>query len=336
MTTTNARIVITGAAGFLGTALARELLAAEYVEIDGKKHTLDSLVLIDLFPPMVDLANDPRVEVITDNLDAAASTLGEAEAIFHLAGVVSSAAESDFDLGISTNLDALRNLLETGRAMTSSPVVVFTSSLAVYGADPHFGPIGVVDDDTLPRPQSSYGIQKFIGEQLVADYTRKGFVRGRSVRLMTVAVRPGKPNAAASSFISGMIREPLCGRNATCPVPPDLPIAVSSPRKTLEGILAAAAKPSTEWGSTTAVNLPSLTTTPRAMLDALTRLAGPEAGALIRWNEDPTIMAIVGSWPSAFETRRAQSLGLGAENSFDDIVHEYMATLHTKSMATKI
>jgi D-erythronate 2-dehydrogenase len=111
---------------------------------------------------------------------------------------------------------------------------------------------------------------------------------------------------------------------------------VSSPRKTLEGILAAAAKPSAEWGSTTAVNLPSLTTTPRAMVDALTRLAGPEAGALIRWNEDPTIMAIVGSWPSSFETRRAQSLGLEAENSFDDIVHEYMATLHTKSMATKI
>jgi len=332
MTTTNARIVITGAAGFLGATLTKELLAADAVDIDGEKHTLDSLVLVDLFPPVADIVRDPRVEVVTGELDAAAAALGEADVIFHLAGVVSSAAESDFDLGMSTNLDALRNLLEAGRAMTNPPVVVFTSSLAVYGADPHLGPIGVVDDDTLPRPQSSYGVQKFVGEQLVADYTRKGFVRGRSVRLMTVAVRPGKPNAAASSFISGMIREPLNGESSTCPMPPDLPIAVSSPRKTLEGILAAAAKPSKEWGSTTAMNLPSLTTTPRAMVDALTRLAGPEAGALVRWDEDPAIMAIVGSWPSAFKTRRARSLGLEPEKSFDDIVYEYLVTLRTNTV----
>jgi nucleoside-diphosphate-sugar epimerase len=335
MTTTSARIVITGAAGFLGTALAKELLAAESLAIDGEKHTLDSLVLVDLFPPLADIVKDPRVEVVTGDLDAAAAALGEADVIFHLAGVVSSAAESDFDLGMSTNLDALRNLLEAGRAMANPPVVVFTSSLAVYGADPHLGPVGVVGDDTLPRPQSSYGVQKFVGEQLVADYTRKGFVRGRSVRLMTVTVRPGKPNAAASSFISGMIREPLNGESSTCPVPPDLPIAVSSPRKTLEGILTAAAKPSKEWGSTTAMNLPSLTTTPRAMVDALTRLAGPEAGALVRWDEDPAIMAIVGSWPSAFETRRARSLGLEPEKSFDDIVYEYMVTLRTNAVAAK-
>ena len=156
-------------------------------------------------------------------LGAALGELGEVDAVLHLAGVVSGAAEADFDLGLRTNVDGTRGLLEYGRQHRVPPVFVFTSSLAVFGSDPAIGPIGVVDDDTLPRPQSSYGIQKFIGEQLVADYARKGFVKGRSVRLMTVSVRPGKPNAAASSFLSGIIREPLAGERSVCPVPPTPP-----------------------------------------------------------------------------------------------------------------
>ena len=198
-------------------------------------------------------------------LGAALGELGEVDAVFHLAGVVSGAAEADFDLGLRTNLDGTRALLEYGRQHRVPPVFVFTSSLAVFGSDPAIGPIGVVDDDTLPRPQSSYGIQKFIGEQLVADYARKGFVKGRSVRLMTVSVRPGKPNAAASSFLSGIIREPLADERSVCPVPPDTPVALSSPRRTLQGIMLAAEASDASWGSLTAMNLPALTTTPRQM-----------------------------------------------------------------------
>ena len=204
---------------------------------------------------------------------------GEADAVFHLAGVVSGAAEADFDLGMRTNIDGTRAVLEYGRRHTVAPLVVFTSSLAVFGSDPAIGPVGDVDDDTLPRPQSSYGIQKFIGEQLVADYTRKGFVRGRSVRLMTVSVRPGPPNAAASGFLSGIIREPLAGERARCPVDPDTPVALSSPRRSLEGILRAAAVDDATWGSRTAMNLPALTTTPREMARALDRVAGTRAAA---------------------------------------------------------
>ncbi len=177
------------------------------------------VVIADLAAPPPDVAGRPRVRAVTGDLALAARDLGDADVIFHLAGVVSGAAEADFDLGMAVNVDGTRAVLEHARRQESPPVLVFSSSVAVFGADPAIGPLGLVGDDTLPRPQSSYGIQKFIAEQLVADYTRKGFIRGRSVRLMTVAVRPGKPNAAASSFVSGIIREPLAGLRAPCPVP---------------------------------------------------------------------------------------------------------------------
>ena len=182
----------------------------------------------------------------------------------------------------------------------------------------------MIHDDTLPRPQSSYGVQKFIGEQLVADATRRGFVRGRTVRLMTVSVRPGAPNAAASSFLSGMIREPIAGIRAVCPVDPDTPVALSSPSRTLDGILRAAEVDATTWGSTTALTLPALSTTPREMAAALDRRAGVGTSDLIDWIPDAGIEAIVGSWPSTFVTERASRLGLTAEVSFDVIVAAYL------------
>ena len=159
-----------------------------------------------------------------------------------------------------------------------------------------------MDDDTLPRPQSSYGFQKFIGEQLVADYTRRGYLRGRSVRLMTVAVRPGRPNAAASGFLSSLLREPVHGLPTTCPVPPDLPVALSSPGRTIQGILTAAAVSDERWGSTGAMTLPGLSTTPREMAAALDRVVGPGTSDLISWVEDPAVIGIVGSWPARFRT----------------------------------
>ena len=323
------RVIVTGGAGFIGTLLARRLLAKPATIGDARPAPVDELVLVDLAAPPPDVAGDPRVRAVTGDLADAVHELEDADAIFHLAGVVSGAAEADFDLGMRVNVDGTRAVLERARRQRTPPVLVFSSSLAVFGADPALpagagGPATPVGDDTLPRPQSSYGIQKFVGEQLVADYTRKGFVRGRSVRLMTVAVRPGKPNAAASSFVSGIIREPLAGLRATCPVPPGTPVALSSPRRTLQGILRAAAVGDATWGSTTAMNLPALATTPRSMAEAMDRVVGYAASDLIDWTDDPVIGAIVRSWPARVETPRASALSLRPEASFDDIVREYL------------
>jgi nucleoside-diphosphate-sugar epimerase len=318
------RVIVTGGAGFLGAALARRLLASPLSVGGAEAATVTDLVCVDLVPPPHDVASDARIQVRTGQLGDLLGTLPHADLLFHLAGVVSGAAEADFDLGMRTNLDQTRALLDYARAHDRPPVLVFTSSLAVFGSDPAIGPIGIVDDDTLPRPQSSYGVQKFIGEQLVADYTRKGFVRGRSIRLMTVSVRPGRPNAAASAFLSGIIREPLSGQHAVCPVPPDTPVALSSPRRTLDGILRAASVTDAAWGSRTAMNLPALTTTPGQMVAALRRVAGDQVASLVDWTEDPAVMNIVGSWPASFRTPRADRLGLHADTSFDDVIRDYI------------
>ena len=331
VTTPTTRVVVTGGAGFLGTLLARELLAGPVTLNGADPVEVDDLVLVDLSAPRPDLAADERVTVVTGDLADIVERLAPATAIFHLAGVVSGAAEADFDLGMRTNLDATRRVLQYARGHDELPLMVFSSSLAVYGRDPALGPVGAVDDDTLPRPQSSYGIQKFIGEQLVADYTRKGFVRGRSVRLMTVSVRPGKPNAAASSFLSGIIREPLAGEPSVCPVPPDTPVALSSPGRSIEGLLRAASSGEGEWGSRTAMNLPALTTTPREMAEALDRVAGAGTSRKIAWENDPAIVAIVGSWPARFHAARAARLGLEPEPDFDAIVRSYITEMRRQA-----
>lgn len=318
------RAVITGGAGFLGALLARRLLAAPIALGGGKTEPVGELVLVDLVAPPADLASDGRVRPVVGELTAVLTELGDVDAVFHLAGVVSGAAEADFDLGMRTNVDGTRAVLEYTRRHRVSPVLVYSSSVAVYGRDPALGPLGPVDDDTLPRPQTSYGIQKFIGEQLVADYTRRGFVRGRSVRLMTVSVRPGRPNAAASGFLSGIVREPVAGQRAVCPVPPDTPVALSSPRATLAGIVRAAEVDDGTWGSTTAMNLPGLTTTPREMAAALDRVVGAGTSELIDWTDDPVIGPMVRSWPAEVRALRAERLGLTADSSFDAIVRAYL------------
>jgi nucleoside-diphosphate-sugar epimerase len=320
------RVLLTGGAGFLGTLLAERLLSDDSVRFDGfGSPGIEALTVVDIAPPRSSVADDERVRAITGTIEDALPEVGRIDVVLHLAGVVSGAAEADFDLGMRTNLDGTRHLLNWARTLDAPPLFLFASSLAVFGSDPAIGPIGEVDDDTLPRPQSSYGIQKFIGEQLVADHDRKGFVRGRSVRFMTVAIRPGRPNAAASSFVSGIIREPLAGIPATCPVPPETPIALSSPRRTIEGILTAVATDAMRWGSRTALTLPALTTTPRAMVAAMDRVAGGTPSRLVEWTEDPVIAEIVGSWPSRLRTDRAAALGLSAEPTFDGIVAQYLA-----------
>jgi nucleoside-diphosphate-sugar epimerase len=292
------RITITGGAGFLGQLVARRLLAASNVTVDGMTAPLQSLTLLDLAAPAADIAADPRVAVGVGDLESLLATTEPADLVIHLAAVVSSAAEADLDLGLRVNLGGTQAVLEACRAWGTTPTVVYSSSLAVFGQDPFFPAPAIVTDDTLPRPQSSYGVQKFIGEQLVADYGRRGLVQARAVRLMTVTVRPGRPNAAASSFVSGMLREPLNGERAICPVDPDTALAVSS--------------------------LPALVTTPREMAEALDRVSGEDLSRLIDWRPDSGIEAIVGSWPARFDAERARRLGLAPEESVDAIIQAYL------------
>ena len=246
------------------------------------------------------------------------------DAVFHLAAAVSGECEADIDLGMRSNFDATRALLDACRALGNQPTFVFASSLAVFGnlpGQPLPEPIG---DFTLPTPQSSYGIQKFIGEQLVADYSRKGFIRGRSVRLMTVSVRPGRPNGAASSFLSGMIREPLAGEKAACPVAAETSVALSSPARTIEGVIRAAQATDAEWGPLTGVNLPSLRTTVGDMAAALERVAGKAATDLLDWTPDPAIVRLVKTWPGNVTFERARKLGLQPDSDFETVVRDYI------------
>jgi D-erythronate 2-dehydrogenase len=326
-------VVITGGAGFLGSRLARELLAAGSLEVAGSQaRPLSRVTLIDRVAAPADLAADERVAAIRGDLGelagpggAGRDALAGADVIFHLAAAVSGECEADFDLGMRSNLHATESLLAACREFGTNPVVVYSSSVAVFGGSDEHPLPAVVDDQTLPNPQTSYGTQKFIGEQLLADYTRKGFLRGRAIRLMTVTVRPGRPNAAASGFLSGIIREPLAGQRAICPVDPETEVALASPAKTVEGLLCAATSSEEAWGGRTAVNLPALTVSVADMAAALERVAGPEVSALIDWVPDPVVARMFATWPGRVRSGRAARLGLTPDPDFASIIDLHLA-----------
>jgi nucleoside-diphosphate-sugar epimerase len=328
-----ANVVITGGAGFLGSRLARELLAAGSLGVaGGGARPLSRMTLIDQAPVPPGLAADERVTAVQgdvgdllDPLGAGPGTLAGADVIFHLAAAVSGECEADFDLGLRANLRATEALLASARALGTSPVVVFSSSLAVFGGSDELPLPAVVDDLTRPNPQTSYGAQKHIGEQLLADYTRKGFLRGRALRLVSVSVRPGRPNAAASGFMSGVIREPLAGQRAVCPVSPETEVALASPARAIAGLRRAATASDQDWGGRTAVNLPALTISLADMATALARVAGPEVSALIDWVPDPEIARMVASWPARVRADRASRLGLTPDPDFDSIIQMHIA-----------
>jgi nucleoside-diphosphate-sugar epimerase len=224
-----------------------------------------------------------------------------------------------------SNLDSTRALLDALRAAGNVPRLVFSSSVAVFGPDPGRPMPTVVADETLPAPQTSYGTQKLMCEQLIADMTRKGFIDGRAARLMTVTVRPGKPNAAASSFFSGIIREPLAGVPAICPVDASVSHPVASPARTIDALVRVYEASRDEMRGRLALNLPALNVTVQQMLDALEAVAGPKVRALVQFQRDERIANIVANWPTGASATRANALGLTGDASFADIIRQYIA-----------
>ncbi|HEX5638848.1 MAG TPA: D-erythronate dehydrogenase [Burkholderiaceae bacterium] len=312
------KVVVTGGAGFLGQRLIREVLQrGELTDSRGERRRVDQVVAVD----QVGAPAQDRVRSLVGDVGDVAfvreAVLG-ADSVFHFAAVVSGAAEADFDLGLRVNLDGTRALLEALRGEGRRPKVVFSSSVAVFGGALPM----VVDDKTTPTPQSSYGVQKLIGELLVGDYSRRGYVDGRAVRLPTIVVRPGKPNAAASSFASGIIREPLAGVAAVCPVDPDTEMWVQSPAAVITNLLHAHEFPAERWGPRS-LSLPGITVSVRAMLEALAAVGGATARARVRMQPDPHIGAIVRTWPARFDTARADAMGFVRDGDFESVVRGY-------------
>jgi len=320
------KVLITGGAGFLGQQLIRALLDAGTVKLadsPGKvaAEPITRIVCFDVVDGAIkDSKVDNRAGDLGDPKTVAALVDKDTGVIVHLAAVVSGTAEADFDLGMRVNLDGTRNLLDACRATGQKPRLLFSSSIAVFGgALP-----SVVTDATTPTPQGSYGIQKLIGELLVQDYTRKGFIDGRSVRVPTATVRPGKPNGAASGFASGIIREPLSGFEALLPVPEETAMWVASPRAIVGMFLHALMLSPQDWGWHRSLNLPGFVVTMSEAIATLQAIGGDAATSLIRRQPDAQVQKLVSTWAARFDTSRAQSMGFKADSDFNQIVRAYV------------
>ncbi|MGJ8605768.1 MAG: D-erythronate dehydrogenase [Marivita sp.] len=312
-------ILILGGGGVVGQKLAQQL--AQRGTLRGQDIT--KLVLADIADPAPVQAPFP-VETTTcdiaDPASVAACLDTDTHVIYLLAAIVSSHAEEDFDLGYKINMTGTINVLDRARALGTKPVVVFTSSLAVFGGevpDP-------ITDHTFLNPQTSYGTQKAIGEMLINDYSRKGFVDGRGFRLPTISVRPGKPNRAASSFMSSILREPLNGQEAICPVDDDFLHYYLSPRKCVDNLIKGAELAEADLGMNRNMMMPGKIWSVRQLIDAMTAVVGPEPAKLIRWEPDADIQYIVKGWRYDQAPEKSLKLGLSADESFEDNIRYYL------------
>jgi nucleoside-diphosphate-sugar epimerase len=307
-------IVITGGAGFLGQRLARALLAASPDQ---------ALVLADRVAG-ADLG-DPRISYAIGDIADPAFVDGiitpEVSTVFHLAAVVSGEAESNFDLGMRVNVDASRLLLDACRRLETCPRVIFTSSVAVFGP---LAPGAKIDDATSVDPRSSYGMEKAVAELLLKDYSRRGMIDGLVLRLPTISVRPGLPNKAASSFASGIIREPLTGAPAVCPVPHDTSLWLLSPRRAVEALVTAAKLDTGSFGVNRVINLPGISVSVADMLSALEAAGGAQVRGWVRDEIDPAVERIVASWPKAWDDGRARALGFSGDPDFRSIIEAFV------------
>ena len=313
------KVLIIGGGGLVGQKLARALAARTTL----RGAPISSLVLADVIDPaQVDAPFEVQTVTcdIADPASVASVIDADTDVIYLLAAIVSGQAEEDMTLGYQINMLGTMNVLERCRELASKPVVVFTSSIAVYGgevADP-------IIDDSFLNPQTSYGAQKAIGELLINDYSRKGIVDGRGFRLPTISVRPGKPNRAASGFMSSIFREPLNGQEAGCPVDPDFPHYYLSPRKCIENLIKGAEIPAQDLGKNRCMMMPGRMWTIGQMIEAMRNVCGPEPEKLIRWEEQPEILAIVKGWRFDLRPEKALKLGLTADDSFEENIRYYL------------
>jgi nucleoside-diphosphate-sugar epimerase len=321
------KIVITGGTGFLGLRLARQLLAHGHATApSGKREAIDEMVLFDVVVP------DKRPEGLDGRVKIVAGEIADAKAIdalidtpnigvYHLASVVSGEGEQDFDLALKVNLHGHLHLLDAIRRLGSKPRYLFSSSIAAYGGTAM--PKGV-SDQTKQTPQTTYGMTKSVGELLVNDYTRKGFLDGRTARLPGVIVRPGKPNKAASGFISAVVREPLNGTDYELPVPLDLEMPVAGYRTVVSGLEALFEADGAKLGDDRAVNLPNLTVTVAQMIEGLKKVAGGRKLGKIDVKPDKFVMSIVAGWPTYLDAARAHALALPKDKTLEDIIRAYI------------
>ena len=312
-------ILIIGGGGVVGQKLARSLAARG--QLRGK--AIRKITLADIVDPaMVEAPVDVEcVACDISNPASVAATLGaDVDVIYLLAAIVSAHAEEDFDAGLSINLMGTLHVFQRARELQTKPVVVFTSSIAVYGGEV---PDPIVDH-TFLNPQTSYGAQKAMGDLLVNDFSRKGYIDGRGFRLPTISVRPGKPNRAASSFMSSILREPLNGQEAICPVSDDFPHFYLSPRKCVENLIRGAEVNEEDLGQNRCMMMPGRTWTIRQMIEALTVVAGPEPAKLIKFEAQPMIEEICKGWRFDLRPEKALKLGLSADESFEDNIRYYL------------
>ncbi|KWV51660.1 NAD-dependent epimerase [Rhizobium altiplani] len=317
-------IAIIGAAGMIGRKLTTRLVA------DGRLagQAINRLSLVDVITPAAPEGFTGRVETSAVDVSApgqaARIVASRPDVVFHLAAIVSGEAELDFEKGYGINLEGTRALLEAIRAAHLQdgyrPCFVFTSSIAVFGAPfPE-----VIPDDFNLTPLTSYGTQKAMGELLLADYTRRGFIDGIGIRLPTICIRPGKPNKAASGFFSGIVREPLAGQEATLPVPETVRHWHASPRSAVGFLVHAASIDLQPLGARRSLTMPGVSATVGEQIEALRKIAGEKVVSLIRREPDELVMKIVSGWPQAFEAERAKELGFVADASFEDIIRVHI------------
>jgi D-erythronate 2-dehydrogenase len=321
------KVVITGGTGFVGSLLARKLCELSRLRgASGKSEEIQEIVLFDMvLPEQRPGGIDERVRLMAGEIDDARMVQSVIDrkdiSVFHLASVLSGGGEQDFDLAMRVNLRGNLNVLEAARALGSRPKVVFASSIAVFGGS---GMPKTVGDFTKQTPQTTYGTTKAMGELLVNDYTRKGFIDGRSARLPTIIIRPGKPNKAASSFASGVFREPLSGVECVLPVGEDTIMPVSGYRTIVEGFIKLHEADGEALGDDRAITFPGINASVADMIKSLKRVAGNKPLGPIRFEHDPIIERIVASWPTALNFDRATALGLPVDDNLDSIVRAYI------------
>lgn len=321
------RSLVLGAAGFIGSNLTTALLARSSAETDQPAD--DEFVFSDLrrpADPWLAPRATPNTQFIAgDLLDPTfLQTLFERpfDRIFHLAAALTLDAEMDFERGMQLNVQALIRLLDACRAQANAPRLLFASSISSFGGTLP----AVVDDDTHQTPQTSYGVHKVIAEQLINDYSRRGFIDGRVLRLPIVLTHPGPPSASVSDRVAALIREPLQGGSATCPLASDAPLAVASVERVVAAFLQLAELPASVFGATRAMNLPALTATPAQIVEAVRRRNPALPDDCIRWQPDPVLQCVVDGWPSVFTSQLATELGITGDASVDDLVAAFQPT----------